>query len=140
MGGARRLFRDATRRGIRAAAPLLNGHCGARLSRPRRLPDRTCLVQGRRDWRGGEQLTGAPRRPATLCRVPHVAGEDGACQGRLARSTDRGRRAQDSNPSLTFGANVGPILDRMRDYDAASVQLEPSVEVAPSFRRQIHLA
>ena len=101
------------------------------------------LVQGRRDWRGGEQLYRRAIAARPLYAQCHMwLANDCACQGKLREALTEARRAQDLEPSsLTFAANVGLILYCMRDYDAASVQLEPLVEVAPEFPlARLHLA
>jgi TolB-like protein/Flp pilus assembly protein TadD len=101
------------------------------------------LVQGRRDWRGGERLyrkalAANPRN--AQCRM--WLANDCAFQGRLREALAEAQRAQEDEPlSLTFAANVGNILYFMRDYETARAQLEPLIEAAPEFNlARNHLA
>jgi len=93
------------------------------------------MVQGRRDWRGGERMyrRALDTKPDyAQCRM--WLANDCAFQGRLREGLTEARGAQDLEPwSRTFVANVGLILYFLRDYAAARAQLDPLVEVEPEF-------
>ena len=93
------------------------------------------LVQGRRDWQGGERLYRRALKAKPRFAQAHMwLGNDCAFQGRLSEALAGARRAQELEPlSLTFAANVGLILFVIRDYASAMAQLTPLVEAAPEF-------
>jgi DNA-binding winged helix-turn-helix (wHTH) protein/TolB-like protein/Flp pilus assembly protein TadD len=93
------------------------------------------LVQGRRDWQGGERLYRRALKAKPRFAQCHMwVANNAAFQGRLNEAIAGARHAQELEPlSLTFAANVGLILYVMRDYASAMAQLTPLVEAAPEF-------
>ena len=93
------------------------------------------LVQGRRDWQGGERLyRRALKAKPGYAQADMWLANDCAFQGRLSEALAGARHAQELEPlSLTFAANVGLILYVLRDYASALAQLTPLVEAAPEF-------
>jgi TolB-like protein/Flp pilus assembly protein TadD len=93
------------------------------------------LVQGQRDWQGGERLYRRALKVKPRFAQCHMwLANDCAFQGRLSEAIAGARHAQELEPlSLTFAANVGLILYFMRDYATAQAQLGPLVEAAPEF-------
>ena len=93
------------------------------------------LVQGRRDWQGGERLYRRALKTKPRFAQAHMwLANDCAFQGRLSEALAGARHAQELEPlSLTFAANVGLILYVIRDYASALAQLTPLLEAAPEF-------
>jgi TolB-like protein/Flp pilus assembly protein TadD len=101
------------------------------------------LVQGRRDWQGGERLylKALEIRPR-FAQCHMWLANLRAFLRRLDEALEGARHAQELEPlSLTFAANVGLILYYRRDYASANARLEPLVEAAPEFAlARSHLA
>ena len=93
------------------------------------------LVQGRRDWQGGERLYRRALKTKPRFAQAHMwLANDCAFQGRLSEALAGARHAQELEPlSLTFAANVGLILYVIRDYASALAQLTPLLDAAPEF-------
>lgn len=103
------------------------------------------LVQGERDWRGGEaEYRRALALKPTYGQAIFWLANNHCYQGRIADALVEGERAQAMEPmSVTFAANVGMLEFYARDYDSARTRLTNLVEAVPQSsvarRHLVHL-